>query len=64
MTTLTPDLKFMVCVIQTVMILHDSKYAQNTTPEGIVETLENLYLFQYPDRDEFLGLLKTLIAEK
>lgn len=59
---LTPDLKFMVCVIQTVMILHDSKYTENTTLEGIVETMENLYLFQYPDRDEFLGLLKSLIV--
>ena len=55
------DLKFMVCVIQTVMILHDSKYVGNASIAGIVETLEAMDLSRYPDRAEFLSLLKKLV---
>lgn len=55
------DLKFMVCVIQTTMILHNSKYVGSASIAGIVETLEAMDLSRYPDRAEFLSLLKKLI---
>ena len=57
---LDDDLQFMVCVIQTTMILHNSKYAKDATVEGIVETLEAMDLSRYPDRAEFLTLLKKI----
>ena len=57
----TEDLIFMECVIQTAMILHNSRYTNGATLAGIVETLEALDLSQYPDRAEFLTLLKKLL---
>ena len=54
------DLRFMVAVIQTTMILHNSKYVGGATLDGIVETLEGMDLSRTPDRAEFLALLKKL----
>lgn len=55
------DVAFMECVIQTVMILHDSRYQNGATLEGVIETLEGLDLADSPDRLEFLNLLKKLV---
>jgi Ca-activated chloride channel family protein len=54
------DIRFISCVIQTVMLLHESKYAQGHTLQGILETLEGMDLKSYPDRAEFRELIRTL----
>ena len=55
------DLLFMSLLIQTTQILHNSKYQNGASIEGIVETLETMDLSTNPDRAEFLELLKKLI---
>ena len=55
------DRAFMVAVIETCMLLHNSKYL----PEGfnldnILQTLNALDLSNYPERAEFRSLLNTL----
>lgn len=56
------DIRFLSCVIQTVMLLHESKYAQGQTLSGVLETLEGMDLTSYPDRAEFRELVRTVLT--
>ncbi len=58
------DTKFISCVIQTVMLLHDSKYSGGYTLEGILETLDGMNLEGYPDRVEFCELIRALVQRQ
>ena len=58
--TVSEDMKFLSCLIQTVMILHQSRYANGATLEGILETLNSLDLTAHPDRAEFRALIDKL----
>ena len=59
--TVSEDMKFLSCLIQTVMILHQSRYANGATLEGILETLNSLNLTAHPDRAEFRALIHKLV---
>ena len=54
------DSKFLCAVIETCMILRNSKYLGDMTLDGIIEELESLNLSEYPERAEFLDLLRKL----
>ena len=54
------DMRFISAVIETCMILHNSEHIGNITVESVIEELESLDLSDYPERAEFLTLLKTL----
>jgi len=54
------DMRFISAVIETCMILHKSEHLGEITIESIVEELESLNLTSYPERAEFLELLKKL----
>lgn len=54
------DSKFLCAVIKTCMILRNSQYLGDSTLDGIIEELEALDLSQYPERAEFLDLLRKL----
>lgn len=56
------DMKFISCLIQTVMLLHNSKYANGYTLQGVLETLDGLDLAAYPDRAEFRELVRALVG--
>ena len=56
------EMLFIASVIQAVMLLHGSSYADGVTLEGILETLNGLDLTAYPDRDEFREMLGLLAA--
>ena len=51
---------FLGCVIQTAMLLRESKYVGNTTLSSILQTLETLDLSARPERMEFVTLLRKL----
>ncbi len=59
--TVSEDMKFLSCLIQTVMILHQSRYLNGATIEGIAETLNSLDLTAHPDRAEFRDLINKLV---
>ena len=59
--TLTDDMKFLCCVIQTTMILHNSRYLNGTTLASVLETLNSLDLSAHPDRAEFRELIDKLV---
>ena len=59
--TLTDDMKFLSCVIQTTMILHNSRYLNGTTLASVLETLNSLDLSAHPDRAEFRELIDKLV---
>ena len=42
------------------MILRKSQYLGDMTLDGIIEELESLNLSEYPERAEFLDLLRKL----
>ena len=54
------DMRFISAVIETCMILHKSEHLGEITIESIIEELESLNLTSYPERAEFLELLKKL----
>ena len=55
------DLQFISCLIQTCMILHNSRYLNDSvTPSGILETLQALDLSD-PERAEFCALIDRLV---
>ena len=54
------DSTFLCAVIETCMILRKSQYLDDITLDGIIEELESLNLSQYPERAEFLDLIKKL----
>ncbi|MGM9643609.1 MAG: von Willebrand factor type A domain-containing protein [Eubacteriales bacterium] len=54
------DSKFLCAVIETCMILRKSQYLGDSTLDGIIEELESLNLSEYPERAEFLDLLRKL----
>ena len=54
------EMRFICAVIQTVMLLHNSRYAANTTLAGIAENLSAMDLTAYPDRAEFRDLILQL----
>ena len=58
------DIKFLTCVIETVMILHNSKYKGDLTLAGVLEDLNALDLTKYPERKEFKALIQKLIDTK
>lgn len=58
------DIKFMLCVIQTTMLLHNSEYIGDITIESVIENLQSLDLSEYPERVEFLNLLEKSIQGK
>ena len=59
--SVSEDMQFLTCLIQTVMILHQSRYANGATLEGVLETLNALDLSAYPDRAEFRALIDKLV---
>ena len=54
------DTAFLSCVIRTVMILHDSKYATELSLSDVLEDLQALDLSNHPDRAEFRQLIQIL----
>ncbi|MBQ7346661.1 MAG: von Willebrand factor type A domain-containing protein [Clostridia bacterium] len=58
--TLDDDLRFMVSVLETAMILRQSKYTATTLP-AVLENLQSLDLTSYPDRAEFKALIEKLV---
>ncbi len=60
MNEMSDDHKFMTAVMQTVMILHNSKYAQDITMESILAELNALNLENHPERAEFRTLIQKL----
>ncbi len=56
------DDKFLTAIIEFCMLLHNSEYIGDVTLEDIVEDLSVLDLSAYPERAEFLELIKTLIS--
>ena len=54
------DMRFISAVIETCMMLHNSEYLGDITIDSIIEELESLDLADYPERAEFLELLKKL----
>ena len=63
-SSVSEDEKFLIAVIETCMLLHDSEHIGNITLENIVEDLESLDLSEYPERSEFRELLKTLVGRQ
>lgn len=55
------DIRFLTCVIETVMILHGSKYKGDLNLADILENLNALDLTKYPEREEFRELVRKLI---
>lgn len=60
-STLSEDMKFLCCVIQTTMVLHQSRYLNGTTLSAILETLNSLDLSASPERAEFRDLIDKLV---
>lgn len=59
--TLSEDAKFLVCVIETCMLIHGSEYlSEAVTPETILGALNALSLADFPARAEFADLLQRL----
>ena len=58
------DTAFISCVIRTVMILHNSKYATDLSLLDVLEDLNALDLSAYPDRAEFRNLIERLVTVK
>ena len=56
------DTAFIVCLIQTCMVLHNSKYLNGMTIAGVLENLQALDLSAYPEREEFRSLIAKLAA--
>ncbi len=54
------DMRFISAVIETCMILHRSEHLGNITLDSVIEELGSLDLASYPERVEFLELLKKL----
>lgn len=59
--TVSEDMTFLCCLIQTVMILHQSRYLNGVTLEGVLETLNTLDLSSHPNRAEFRDLINKLV---
>ena len=59
-TELDNDLRFMVSILETTMLLHQSKYTATTLP-AVLENLQSLDLTAYPDRAEFRALIEQLV---
>lgn len=59
--TVSEDMKYLCCLIQTVMVLHQSRYLNDMTLGGILETLNSLDLSAHPDRAEFRALIDQLV---
>ena len=58
------DVQFLTCVIETVMILHGSKYKGDLTLADVLENLNALDLSKYPEREEFRELVHKLNIAK
>ena len=58
------DTEFLICVIETCMILHKSEYIGDITIEDILAKLNTLDLSDYPGREEFRELIETLVEEE
>ena len=58
------DIQFLTCVIETVMILHDSKYKNDLTLSDVLEELNALDLTAHPEREEFKNLIQKLSTAK
>ncbi len=58
--TLDEDLTFLTCVIQTVMILHESQYLGNVSLSDVLETLSSLPTENNPLREEFCELVNRM----
>ena len=56
------DMRFITAVIETCMILHRSENASGMSLEGVLEELEALDLSEYPEREEFRELVKSLVS--
>lgn len=56
------NMKFMACVIESVMILQNSEFIGNLTLVDVFETLETLDFEEYPEREEFKLLIKKIIT--
>lgn len=57
----TEDTEFLLCVIQTCMILHRSEYIGDVTLGDILARLNSLDLSDYPEREEFRALIDALV---
>ncbi|MBQ2734844.1 MAG: von Willebrand factor type A domain-containing protein [Clostridia bacterium] len=58
------DTAFISCVIRTVMILHNSKYAKNLSLIDVLEDLQALDLSDHPDRAEFRDLIAKIVNDQ
>ena len=58
--TPSDDFKFIGAVIETTMLLRESKYIGNVTFEDVQKTLNELTLTNSPDRYEFRELINKL----
>ncbi len=56
--------KFICCVVETSMLLHDSEYIGNVTLEDITETLSALQLDNDEEKAQFKTLLQKLAENK
>ena len=55
------DMAFIMTLIKTAMLLHNSPYLGTVSLSAILEELQGMELSAYPDRAEFLALLQRLI---
>ena len=55
------DMTFLYCVLDTCMILHNSKYIGETTIDDVLEILNTLDLSECPEREEFRELIDKLV---
>ncbi|MBQ8309731.1 MAG: von Willebrand factor type A domain-containing protein [Clostridia bacterium] len=63
--TLSEDAKFLVCVIETCMLIHDSDYlSEDFDLSQVIATLDTMLLDNDPARAEFAALLKKLNGPK
>ena len=58
------DMKFLSCVLRTVMVLHSSRYLNETTLTDVLGDLRALDLSAYPDRMEFRSLIEKLVQDQ
>lgn len=58
---MSDDQRFICNVIETCMILHKSEYLGDIKIDGVIEELEAIDLSCYPEREEFLDLLRKLV---
>lgn len=61
--TADSDIRFMICVIECVMLLHDSRYlGEDMTYATVLAQLNGLDLDHYTDRAEFRELIRALVS--